>query len=49
MEDARKIHEHKGRNIFFDPYCHKYYCWDNGRKVYRVTKDSVIKYININF
>lgn len=46
MEDASKRTEYNGRNIFFDPYVHKYYMWDEGKKVYRVTIEAVKKYID---
>ena len=46
--DARKVSEHLGRDIFFDALRHKYYCWDNGKKVYRITKDAIVKYIARN-
>lgn len=44
--DARKILEYKGRDIFFDPYYHKYYVWDNGKKIYRITTISLMDYID---
>lgn len=46
--DTVKIGEYNGRDIFFDALRHKYYCWDNGKKVYRITKDAIVKYIARN-
>lgn len=46
--DSVKIGEYNGRDIFFDPYCHKYYVWHNGKKVYRISKDAIVKYIAMN-
>ncbi len=44
--DIRKVTEFNGRDIFFDYIKNKYYCWDNGRKIYRVTKEGIINYLS---